>query len=61
MKAAVIDALGHLPRFEDFPEPTASEGELGMNFRAAALHPFVRARRVVQTQGARAFFLSSPA
>jgi hypothetical protein len=44
MKAAVIDALGHLPRFEDFPEPTAGEGELVVNVRAAALHPVVRAR-----------------
>jgi NADPH:quinone reductase-like Zn-dependent oxidoreductase len=44
MKAAVIDALGHVPRFEDFPEPTAGEGELGVSVLAGALHPVVRAR-----------------
>jgi NADPH:quinone reductase-like Zn-dependent oxidoreductase len=44
MKAAVIHALGQPPRFEDFPEPTAGEGEVGVAVRAAALHPVVRAR-----------------
>jgi NADPH:quinone reductase-like Zn-dependent oxidoreductase len=44
MKAAVIHAFGQPPRFEDFPEPTAGEGEVGVNVRAAALHPVVRAR-----------------
>src|SRR6266699_2039074 len=44
MKAAVINALGQPPRFEDFPEPTAGEGEVGVNVRAAGLHPFVRAQ-----------------
>ena len=44
MKAAVIHALGQPPRFEDFPEPTAGEGEVGVNVRAAGLHPFVRAQ-----------------
>src|SRR5258708_18307112 len=44
MKAAVIHALGQPPRFEDFPEPTAGEGEVGVNVRAARLHPFVKAQ-----------------
>jgi signal transduction histidine kinase len=44
MKAAVIHALGQLPRFEDFPEPTAGEGKVGVNVRAAGLHPIVRAQ-----------------
>lgn len=44
MKAAVIHAFGQPPRFEDFPEPTAGEGEVGVNVRAAGLHPFVRAQ-----------------
>jgi NADPH:quinone reductase-like Zn-dependent oxidoreductase len=43
MKAAVIHAFGQPPRFEDFPEPTAGEGEVGVNVRAAGLHPLVRA------------------
>ena len=38
MKAAVIHAFGQPPRFEDFPEPTAGEGEVGVNVRAAGLH-----------------------
>jgi NADPH:quinone reductase-like Zn-dependent oxidoreductase len=44
MKAAVIHALGQPPRFEDFPEPNAGEGEVGVAVRAAALHPVVRAQ-----------------
>ncbi len=44
MKAAVIHAVGQPPRFEDFPEPTAGEGEVDVNVRAAALHTIVRAR-----------------
>jgi NADPH:quinone reductase-like Zn-dependent oxidoreductase len=44
MKAAVIHALGQPPRCEDFPEPTAIAGEVGVTVRAAALHPVVRAR-----------------
>ena len=44
MKAAVIHASGQPPRFEDFPEPTSGEGEVGVNVRAAGLHPFVRAQ-----------------
>src|SRR5258708_12161108 len=44
MKAAVIHALGQPPRFEDFPEPTAGGGEMGVNVRAAGLHSFVRAQ-----------------
>jgi NADPH:quinone reductase-like Zn-dependent oxidoreductase len=44
MKAAVIHAVGQPPRFEDFPEPTAGEGEVDVTVRAAALHTIVRAR-----------------
>src|SRR5258708_5313855 len=44
MQGAVIHALGQLPRFENVPEPTAGEGGVGVNVRAAALHPIVRAR-----------------
>lgn len=44
MKAAVIHALGQPPRFEDFPEPTAGEGEVSVQVRAAGLHPVVRAQ-----------------
>ncbi|HEX6779525.1 MAG TPA: zinc-binding alcohol dehydrogenase family protein [Ktedonobacterales bacterium] len=44
MKAAVIHAFGQPPRFEDFPEPTVGEGEVGVNVRAAGLHPVVRAQ-----------------
>jgi NADPH:quinone reductase-like Zn-dependent oxidoreductase len=44
MKAAVIHTLGQPPRFEDFPEPTAGEGEVSVHVRAAGLHPLVRAQ-----------------
>src|SRR5258708_19197553 len=44
MKAAVIHALGQPPRFEDFPEPTAGEGGVGVNVRAPRAHPFVRSQ-----------------
>src|SRR5258708_40362005 len=42
MKAAVIHALGQPPRFEDFPEPTAGGGGVGVNVPAPGLHPFGR-------------------
>ena len=43
MKAAVIHAFGQPPRYEDFPEPTAGDGEVRVTVRAAGLHPVVRA------------------
>ena len=43
MKAAVIHAIGQPPRYEDFPEPTAADGEVRVTVRAAGLHPVVRA------------------
>ena len=39
MNAAVLHALGKPPRFEAFPEPTAGEGEVIVQVRAAALKP----------------------
>ena len=39
MKAAVLHALGQTPRFEDFREPTAGEGEALVHVHAAALKP----------------------
>jgi NADPH:quinone reductase-like Zn-dependent oxidoreductase len=51
VKAAVIHAVGQPPRFEDFPEPTAGAGEVGVTVRAAALHTVVR----VQASGANVF------
>ena len=43
MKAAVIHAFGQPPRYEDFPEPTAADGEVRVTVRAAGLHPVVKA------------------
>jgi NADPH:quinone reductase-like Zn-dependent oxidoreductase len=37
MKAAVLQALGKAPRFEDFPEPTAGNEEALVRVRAASL------------------------
>ena len=51
MKAAVIHALGQPPRFEDFPEPTAGEGEVSVHVRAAGLHPLVRAQASASRSG----------
>src|SRR5437879_8478101 len=39
MHAAVLHALGKLPRFEEFPDPTPREGEVLINVSAAALKP----------------------
>lgn len=39
MKAAVLQALGTFPRYEEFPEPTAGEGEVIVHVCAASLKP----------------------
>ncbi len=39
MKAAVLHTLGKPPRFKQFPEPIAGEGEVIVHVRAAALKP----------------------
>ena len=44
MKAAVVNVLGQPPRYQDFPEPKAGEGEVLIDVRAAGLHPIVKAR-----------------
>lgn len=43
MQAAVIYTLGQPPRYQDFPEPTAGEGEALIRMRTAGLHPIVKA------------------
>jgi NADPH:quinone reductase-like Zn-dependent oxidoreductase len=43
MKAAVVNELGQPPRYQDFSEPMAEEGEALINVRAAGLHPVVKA------------------
>jgi NADPH:quinone reductase-like Zn-dependent oxidoreductase len=37
MKAAVLHALGDVPRYEDFAEPTADKDEALVRMRAASL------------------------
>ena len=37
MKAAVLHALGESPRFEDFADPQALEGEVLVRVKAASL------------------------
>lgn len=44
MKAAVINGPDQKPRYLDFPEPAAKEGELLISVRAAALSHFTKAR-----------------
>jgi NADPH2:quinone reductase len=43
LKAAVVNELGQPPRFQDFQEPVAEEGEALIEVRAAGLHPIVKA------------------
>ena len=43
MKAAVVNELGQAPRYQDFPEPVAQEGEALIKMRTAGLHPVVKA------------------
>ena len=42
MKAAVINARGQVPQFQEFPEPVAAEGEAIVPMLAAGLHPIVK-------------------
>jgi NADPH:quinone reductase-like Zn-dependent oxidoreductase len=37
MKAAVLRALGKPPRFEEFPDPKPSQGEVIVHVKAASL------------------------
>src|SRR4051794_40395959 len=39
MDAAVLHEIGQPPRFEQFPEPEAGDGEVVVRVRAAALNP----------------------
>ena len=38
-----MDVLGEPPRYQDFAEPTPSEGEVLVHVQAARLHPVVKA------------------
>ena len=42
MKAAVVNVLGHPPRYQDFSDPTPADGEALIHVRAAGLHPIVK-------------------
>jgi NADPH:quinone reductase-like Zn-dependent oxidoreductase len=44
VKAAVVNVLGEPPRYQNFAEPNAAEGEVLIDVRAAGLHPIVKAR-----------------
>lgn len=43
MKAAVVNKLGEPPKYQDFAEPTAGDGEALVHVHAAGLHPIVKA------------------
>ena len=43
MQAAVVNALGQTPQYQEFPEPAAGEGEVLIRMKAAGLHPIVKA------------------
>lgn len=42
MNAAVVNVLGQSPKFQEFTNPTATDGEILIHVRAAGLHPIVR-------------------
>jgi len=42
MQAAVVNALGQAPRYQEFPDPIAQEGEVLIRMRTAGLHPIVK-------------------
>jgi NADPH:quinone reductase-like Zn-dependent oxidoreductase len=44
MRAAVVNSLGQLPQYQEFPEPVAGENEVLVKVRAAGLHQVVKAR-----------------
>jgi NADPH:quinone reductase-like Zn-dependent oxidoreductase len=44
MKAAVVNGPGQKPRYTDFPDPVAKEGEERISVRAAALSHFTKSR-----------------
>lgn len=43
MKAAVITSFDRPPRYEDFADPVARDGEVLVEVKAAGLHPIVKA------------------
>ena len=44
MHAAVVNALGQPPKYQEFPDPAPVEGEALVHVRAAGLHPIVKGR-----------------
>lgn len=44
MKAAVVDVFGRVPRYCEFDDPVAQDGEVLVSVRAAALSQLVRAQ-----------------
>jgi NADPH2:quinone reductase len=43
LKAAIVEAFDHPPRYADFAEPIAADGEVLVDVKAAGLHQVVRA------------------
>ena len=43
MQAAVVNFLGHPPKYQSFSDPVAGQGEVEIQVRAAGLHPIVKA------------------
>lgn len=44
MHAAVVNALGQPPQYQELPDPTPESGEVVVEMLAAGLHPIVKAR-----------------
>jgi NADPH:quinone reductase-like Zn-dependent oxidoreductase len=60
MKAAVISGYGASPRFADFDDPIAGEGEVLVHVTAAGLHPVVRALAGNEHYGSQGIFPMIP-
>lgn len=46
MKAAVLHEYGAVPRYEDFPDPVAGDGEVVVEVKAVAVENVDKAFRV---------------
>jgi NADPH2:quinone reductase len=56
MKAAVIHEFGAVPRYEDFPDPVAKDGELGITVEAVIVDYAIKALASGRHFGSKQFF-----
>ena len=61
MKAAVINKLGDIPRYEDFPDPVSNEGDVTVKVKAVILDYAVKALTAGIHFASKQFYSSFPA